>query len=137
MMVSPSEPTPEPFLPSERRVLWGILALSLILLLVLARPGCDSPVPASIETTADRDLDDQIDINRAEWAELVQLPGIGPRLADAIIAERSRSGPFGRIEDLDRVPGIGPAVLESVRPFLVWPSEGGSASEAMREIKPE
>ena len=52
-----------------------------------------------------------IDINLASAAELRRLPGIGPRLAEAIIAGR----PYGAVDDLTRVKGIGPGRLAEVR----------------------
>lgn len=42
------------------------------------------------------------------------LPGIGPALAAAIIADREQNGPFLTPEDLIRVRGIGPALLASI-----------------------
>jgi competence protein ComEA len=48
-----------------------------------------------------------IDPNQADAATLETLPGIGPARALAIVEAR----PFRRIEDLDRVPGIGPRTL--------------------------
>lgn len=56
-----------------------------------------------------------VDLNRATEAELRALPGIGPRLAAAIVRWREREGPFRRPEDLLRVPGVGPARLAAVR----------------------
>lgn len=50
-------------------------------------------------------------VNRADVAELVTLPGIGPALARAIVAERGRNGPFRSPDDLQRVQGIGPALV--------------------------
>jgi DNA uptake protein ComE-like DNA-binding protein len=47
--------------------------------------------------------DTRIDINGASAAELSLLPGIGPKLADAIVADRQSNGPFKLVEDLDRV----------------------------------
>jgi competence protein ComEA len=58
-----------------------------------------------------------IDLNRASVEELVRLPGIGPKLAAAIVTERGRQR-FDRIEDLTRVPGIGPKTLEKLRPLV-------------------
>jgi competence protein ComEA len=52
-----------------------------------------------------------VSVNRASAEELATLPGIGPRLADAIVAERRRNGPFRSPDDLQRVRGIGPALV--------------------------
>jgi competence protein ComEA len=51
-----------------------------------------------------------IDPNRADAATLESLPGVGPARAEAIIEARA-SRPFRRLEDLDRVPGLGPRTL--------------------------
>jgi len=59
-----------------------------------------------------------IDINRAPWAELTLLPGIGETLARRIIASRESEGRFQSIEDLARVHGIGPKTVEKIRPFI-------------------
>ncbi|MCS7270814.1 MAG: helix-hairpin-helix domain-containing protein, partial [Gemmataceae bacterium] len=58
-----------------------------------------------------------IHLNRASSGELQRLPSIGPVLAQRIIAARSER-PFQRVEDLLRVPGIGPKTLEKLRPFV-------------------
>jgi competence protein ComEA len=60
----------------------------------------------------------RIDLNRAGIADLDALPGIGPRLAQRIIAERARDGPFRRVEELRRVRGIGPKTLARIRPLV-------------------
>jgi competence protein ComEA len=60
-----------------------------------------------------------VDINRADWPEMVQLPGLGETLALKIIADRQANGPFQDIEDLDRVDGIGLRTLERIRPYLI------------------
>lgn len=52
-----------------------------------------------------------VNVNTATAAELDTLPGIGPSLAEAIIANRPYSSP----DDLERVPGIGPAKLDDLR----------------------
>ena len=58
-----------------------------------------------------------IDLNEAARDELMRLPGIGEKTANAIIEFREER-PFTSVEDLDRVPGIGPATIERIRPFL-------------------
>ena len=55
-----------------------------------------------------------VNVNRAQIKELEQITGIGPALAARIIATRQRLGRFERPEDLLRVPGIGPAVLQRI-----------------------
>jgi competence protein ComEA len=55
-----------------------------------------------------------LDLNAASAAELEELPGVGPVLADRIVAYRDESGPFRSVEQLIEVPGIGPAVLGSL-----------------------
>lgn len=84
-----------------------------------------------------------LDPNRAPVEELDRLPGVGPSVARAIVAEREEGGPFRTPEELERVRGIGPATLERIRPLLdlsrlppgraverlgrgVGPREGGS-----------
>ena len=59
-----------------------------------------------------------VDLNRATRSELLQVPGIGPSLADRIVAYRDAHGQFARVEDLDRVPGFGAATVERVRPWV-------------------
>ncbi len=66
----------------------------------------------------------QVDLNRADWPELVQLPRIGPTLARRIVESRQTDGPFVDHEDIKRVRGIGPKTLERVRPYLL-PMPGG------------
>jgi len=59
-----------------------------------------------------------IDLNQAAKTELLQLPGVGESLADAILAARDRLGGFRSVDDLRQVKGIGPARFETIRPFL-------------------
>ena len=60
-----------------------------------------------------------VDINRAEWPEIIQLPGLGEVLAQRVLAERRDNGPFLDVDDLVRVDGIGVKTLEKIRPFLL------------------
>ncbi len=43
------------------------------------------------------------------------LPGVGEQMAQRIARYRADKGPFQKIDDLRKVPGIGPATLERVR----------------------
>lgn len=59
----------------------------------------------------------RVRINSASVSELQSLPGVGPALAQRIIAERRR-GRFASAEDLLRVSGIGKAKLEKMRAYV-------------------
>ncbi len=59
-----------------------------------------------------------IDLNDASAADLGLLPGIGPTLGQRIIEYRGMHGPFGSVDDLVRVPGIGAVTLDAVRPYV-------------------
>jgi competence protein ComEA len=60
-----------------------------------------------------------VDINKADWPELAELPDLGETLARRIVDSRARAGPFADHEDLLRVNGIGPRRLEMMRPYLL------------------
>lgn len=55
-----------------------------------------------------------LDLNSASATDLETLPGVGPVLAERIVAYRDQSGPFRTIDQLIEVAGIGPAVLDDV-----------------------
>ncbi len=61
---------------------------------------------------------EQVDLNEASTDSLQRLPGIGPVLADAIVAWREENGPFEKPEDLMRVPGIGKAKYAAVQDMI-------------------
>lgn len=56
-----------------------------------------------------------IDLNMADFFMLQRLPGIGPVLAERIIAYRDSIGSFETVEDLLRVPGIGESKLADIK----------------------
>jgi competence protein ComEA len=59
-----------------------------------------------------------ININTATALELEALPSVGPSTAKAIVAFRTKNGPFGKAEDLLKVPGIGDGKLAAMKPFV-------------------
>lgn len=59
-----------------------------------------------------------VDLNSADQTALEAIPGIGPVTAMAILQRRQEIGSFTAIEDLLDVSGIGPATLESIRPYV-------------------
>ena len=64
---------------------------------------------------------ERIDLDRADVTEITRLPRVGPALAQRIVAWRTEHGLFGSLARLDSVPGIGPKLLEAIRPFVIQP----------------
>lgn len=60
-----------------------------------------------------------VDVNKAEWAELAQLPEVGEVLARRIVETREQRGPFRTQEDLLEVTGIGRVKLSRMAPHLI------------------
>ena len=56
-----------------------------------------------------------VSLNSADVAALDGLDGIGPITAQKIVADREANGPFASVDELDRVPGIGPSTVEALR----------------------
>ncbi len=71
---------------------------------------------ASIPAPSKPPLIGPLDLNTADAEALQALPGVGPTLAERIVADRDAHGPFRTPEDLLRVPGIGPKRWERIRP---------------------
>jgi competence protein ComEA len=83
--------------------------LALVLALASASPALAAKKPLG--------SGDRIDVARASVAELMRLPNVGRRKAEAIVAQRNRS-PFHRVEDLLSVKGISQGWLDRQRPHL-------------------
>jgi competence protein ComEA len=60
----------------------------------------------------------KVDLNTASAEQLDTLPGVGPSTAQKIVADRTANGPFRTVEDLLRVPGIGPAKLDALKDLV-------------------
>jgi competence ComEA-like helix-hairpin-helix protein len=64
-----------------------------------------------------------LNLNIATADQLADLPGIGPKTAQAIVEFREKSGPFRQIDDLLAIRGISRRKLAAIRPFVtVGPS---------------
>jgi competence protein ComEA len=99
---------------------------------LLATLGAESPgVQRDSAERKARPLRDgeRIDADQAPAGELARLPKVGPRLAKVIVADRVEHGPFGGLEGLDRVAGIGPGLLKTIAPHLIFSgTKRGSAA---------
>ncbi|MGM1020977.1 MAG: ComEA family DNA-binding protein [Bacillota bacterium] len=60
----------------------------------------------------------KVNINTATAAELMELPGVGAKKAEAILNYRNQHGPFKRVNDLDHVKGIGAKMLAKMKPYV-------------------
>lgn len=84
-------------------------------------------VAVEAERSAPLEAGERIDPNRATEAQLDRLPGVGPAVAARIVAYREENGRFADAEALLGVDGVGPAMLERIR---------GSISLADRAARP-
>jgi competence protein ComEA len=133
--------------PSERR---GALIVVVLLVLGAARdlvvarlaprtaapriqaaevppPAAPAPDPGRAPDAGRTPATPVVDLNRANARELDALPGIGPVLAGRILDHRRRAGPFRSVDELRAVRGVGPRLLERVRPRVtVSPAAPGS-----------
>lgn len=136
-------------MPAERRAVLLLLCLAVGgqgVRLWVGRPGAppgevqlfSSSVPGHPVQHRDSGLalgrplapGERIDLDRASDLEIARLPRVGLSLARTIIRDREGHGPFGSLEGLDRVPGIGPGLLGAVRDHV---SFSGSATSSRGE----
>lgn len=80
--------------------------------------GCEGQACTSAEgglSGSDPEGQGLVNINTANAAQLTQLPGVGPAIAQKIIDYRTANGPFTSVDDLTKVPGIGAAKLAQIK----------------------
>jgi competence protein ComEA len=125
---APAAPPPAPVAdPGSPRAAQVALAVCIVLLVgLLAYRGYGNRLGARpTEAVAAR-----VDLNRAERTDFEQIPGVGPKLAQAIVDHRGEKGRFQSVEQLRGVKGVGPATFDKVRPFLrVDPAPAQSPSD--------
>lgn len=63
---------------------------------------------------------ERLNLNQADATALSTLPGIGPALAERIVAHRQKIGSFASLEDLTQVRGVGPMLVERLRPLVTF-----------------
>lgn len=85
---------------------------------LLAGLGLAFPAFAAFTNKKALGPNDRIDLNRASTVELMRLPGVGQKKAQAIVAQRTRQ-PFKKPEDVVAVKGLGPAWFAKVKAHLV------------------
>jgi competence protein ComEA len=78
----------------------------------------------------------RVDLNRANREELLQLPGVGDRMATRIEDFRKEHGKIRRVDDLTEVHGVGPATMNRLRDW-VRVEEEDLEDEATEEAPPQ
>jgi competence protein ComEA len=81
-------------------------------------PGLSLPDAIVMSPELRQPISNQVDINLATLEQLDALPEIGPITAQNIIDYRNANGPFGRIEDILDVPGIGPKTFDQIKDLI-------------------
>ena len=67
-----------------------------------------------------------VNLDTAPAEEIETLPGIGPALARRIVKDRDANGPFGCLAALDRVKGVGPALMVKIDSLATFSAAGGA-----------
>lgn len=99
------------------RLAAGILAT--VVAAAVAVPGQAASPPASGRAASAKPAPaTAVDVNSATAAELESVPGIGKALAQRIVEFREKNGPFGQLDDLVKVRGIGEKSIVRLRPYL-------------------
>lgn len=80
----------------------------------LARDGEQIHIPLEGEAPAPGATSGPVNLNTADESGLETLPGVGPVLAQRIVADREAHGPFSSLEDLARVSGVGEAMVAAL-----------------------
>lgn len=86
--------------------------------------------PAVVQGSPAAEADALVDLNHASVAELTELPGIGQKRAEAILAFRETHGGFQSISQLLKIKGIGRAMLRKLRALVTVSSLRHDETEA-------
>src|SRR5262245_7441813 len=120
-----------------RRVQWALatvvfVALSGIGLHVLLG-GLRDARPTEVEKNAF--AVSPLDLNRADRAQLRQLPDIGDKLAGKIEEYRRTHGPFRSVAELAKVPGIGQMRVAKLRSWVyVEEEDEGEEEDTVKRV---
>lgn len=77
----------------------------------VARCGPGAPLPIGQQLTVGQ----RFDLNAVGAEALAKVPGLGGEVARALVEARARLGGFSTWEQVDEVPGVGPARLATLR----------------------
>jgi competence protein ComEA len=124
LMAAPSEtppPKPSPLVARAEQVVLVVLALAVVAGVAWRaadywRIGAEpiEVIPPPEGPTF------RVNVNQADWVTLSLIPGVGEKLAKAIVKERKNHDGerFDSLDDLLKVDGIGEKILEKLHPYL-------------------
>lgn len=91
------------------RTLCRILTISLALTFLIG----------NIAPCLSADQSGKVNINTADVKEIMKLPGIGKKKAEAIFAFRQKNGGFENVNDLKKIDGIGKKTFEKIKGYIL------------------
>ena len=97
---------------ARRSAQWRLVATALVVMLV------SSAFAPSFAAEDASSLEGVVNLNTATVQELQLLPGVGEVRANAIVDLRKQKGGFKSLDELEDVKGVGPAMMERLRPHL-------------------
>jgi competence protein ComEA len=76
-----------------------------------------------------------VNINTATKEELTSLKGVGDKRAQEIIDYRKKNGNFKSVDDLEKVPGIGPGLMKQIRSQVTVTGKTGTDKASEKDTK--
>ncbi|MGJ8454123.1 ComEA family DNA-binding protein [Pseudothermotoga sp. U03pept] len=116
---------------SEKRLIF-LAFVGLLIILGFALEKNYGKTEESQHVVARKTVEFPIDVNSASYEDLLEIPGIGPAKAKAVIQFREQNGPFATVDDLTKVSGIGRVTVQRIAPYVKV--EGAVITERTKKI---
>ncbi len=94
----------------------NLVFLFMMALVMVMAPAGQTVLAEEVQILAQ--ADGMIDLNAAGAVDLQTLPGVGPAIAERIVAYREEQGGFSSVDDLVQVKGVGSKTLEKLRSLV-------------------
>jgi competence protein ComEA len=103
---------------SVRNRALGLLALASLLALAASSVRASRSQPESLAPQMQLMQPWTVDLNEATSQELQLVPGLGPKLIEAILTHRAKRGGFDHLDDLGEIPGFKEQRIRSLSRYL-------------------